>query len=340
MKLSNFFYIDRKIISQTGPTYIVAEIGINHSGSKSKCEKLIKMAHKSGADAVKLQLADPNLSYSKNHPTFKEFKNKFLSDESLSNLIKYSKSLGISLFATPGDFSSLERIVKLKMPAIKISSGLLNNLPLIKEASKKNVPIILSTGMAYLNEISDAVKICSKNQKKIALLKCTSIYPAPIQNLNLNGINELRKKFKVPVGYSDHANGIEASIYSVAFGARIIEKHFTLNRFEKGADHKISIEPKQFATMVKKVRDLESMMGEKILKPTKQEIKNRKFSYRKLVTSKKIYAGEKITLKNITFKRTLAKKNGIKPKHFFKVLGKRVSKNLKDEKILSFSDFL
>jgi len=338
MKILKSFKIANKKISDNSPAFIIAEIGINHNGSKSKCAKLIYEAYKSGANAVKLQIADPNYSYAKNHPSYKEFKNKDLNDETLKKLINYAKSLGLSLFATPGDFKSLQRVKNLKMPAIKISSGLLSNLPLIKEASKVKVPIIFSTGMSYLKEVHEAVNLCKQKQKKIAILKCTSIYPAPIKYLNLKGIEKYKKIFKVPVGYSDHAIGIDASVNAVACGAKIIEKHFTLNKLAKGADHRISIEPKEFKEMVSKIRNLESMMGDGILRPTKKEEKNRKNNLRKPVTLKKILKGEKISLNNISLKRIKSNQKGIELKNFHKFLGRRVLRDLKKEEVLSVKD--
>ncbi len=339
MKLLKSFKIRDKIISDKSPSYIIAEVGVNHGGSVSKCARLIKEAHKSGADAVKLQIANPFHSYSENHPSFGEFKNKFLSNESLEKLIKYSNKLGLAMFATPGDLYSLDRVAKLKMPAIKISSGLLTNLPLIKEASKKKVPLIISTGMSYLKEIKDAINICKKHQNKIAILKCTSIYPAPIQTLNLSSIGELKKIFKIPIGYSDHAMGINAATFSIGLGATILEKHFTLDKSLKGADHKISIEPKEFKKMVENIRDLEVMSGSKSLKPTKDEMKNRKFAYRKLVSLLNIDSGEKISLNNVGFKRIISKQKGILPKFFFKIEKKRARRNIRRNEILSLKDF-
>ncbi len=340
MKLSQSFFIKNKKISENSPVYIIAEVGINHNGSKAKCMKLIKQAHKSGADAVKLQIANPDLSYSKKHASYKEFKDKFLSDKCLKELIKYANSLGVALFATPGDFESLSRVCRLKMPAIKISSGLLTNLPLISEAAKKKVPIILSSGMAYLSEISEAVNTCRKYQSNIAVLKCTSIYPAPITKLNLNGINKLKNIFKIPVGYSDHAIGIKPSIYSVAMGAKIVEKHFTLNKRQKGADHKISIEPKEFKEMVGLIRELEKIMGNDKLQPSKEEVISRNHYHRKIVARTLIKKGEKITKNNICLRRSYSKNKCIPLKYFFKIIGKKAAKNIKSEKILSMKDIL
>ncbi len=339
MNLLKKFSIGRNKISRDGDVYIIAEIGVNHNGSELNCKKLIYQAKKCGADAVKLQIANPYLSYEKNHPSFKEFKNKFLSNQSLKRLQKYAKYVGITMFATPGDFESLNRVCKLKMPAIKISSGLLTNLPLIKEASKKKVPIILSTGMSYLKEISEAVKISKKYQNKIAILKCTSIYPAPAETLNLNGIISLKKKFNIPVGYSDHYLGIESAVNAVSFGATIIEKHFTLNKSLKGADHKISLEPKEFSEMVKKIRLIQLMSGNSKLTPTKNEERNRKKNFRKIVISKKILIGEKFNINNVLFKRTFSSKKGLPPKYFFKINGKKAKKVFLPNHILTQRDF-
>ena len=339
MKLLKSFFINNKKISDNSPAYVIAEIGINHGGSRSKCIRLIKKACDSGADAVKLQIANPKESYSKKHPSYKEFSGKYLSDKSLRKLIDYAKSLGLALFATPGDFTSLKKIHKLKMPAIKISSGLLTNLPLIKEASKKKIPIIISTGMAYEKEIDDAINVCKKNQRKIALLKCTSIYPAPMNTLNLKAIEKLKQKYNLPVGYSDHSLGIDASVYAVALGASIIEKHFTLDKSEAGADHKISLEPKEFKLMVKKIRELEKIMGTSKLQPTEKEKKLRKLYYRKVVSLEKIKKGERFTLNNLSLKRTSSSLKGLKPKYFFKILGKIALKNVQIDKAISTSDF-
>ncbi len=339
MSLLKSFYIKNKKISDVNPSYIIAEIGINHEGSKKNCKKLIKKAYECGADAVKLQIANPEESYSKDHPSYKAFKNKYLSDKTLSYLISYAESMNLALFATPGDFTSLKRICKLRMPAIKISSGLITNLPLIKEASKKKIPLIISTGMAYEKEIDEAIILCKKNNNKVALLKCTSIYPAPTNSLNLKAIDKLKKKYSIPVGYSDHAEGIDACIYAVAAGASIIEKHFTLDKTLVGADHKISIEPNQFKLMVKKIRNLEKILGMGKIEPSEKEIKFRKIYHRKVVAFKDILKGEKFTLSNLCLKRTNSQSKGLTPRYLFKILGKPATKNIKVHKVLLNSDF-
>ena len=338
MKPLKSFKIGNKKISSDGPTYIIAEIGVNHGGSIINCKKLIRAAYKSGADAVKLQIVDPENSYDKNHPSYKVFKNKNFNFQQLKDLIKFSQKLGITLFATPGDFYSLKKIIKLKMPAIKISSGLLTNLPLIKEATYKKIPIILSTGMAFKNEIVDALNVCKKKTNKICILKCTSIYPAPIDKINLRAIQSFRKKFNLPIGYSDHTLGINACISAIVAGATVIEKHFTLNRNTKGADHHISIEPKEFKRMVDKIRSTEKMLGKDTISPTKEEIKMRHKFHRKIVSLKKIKKGDKLSLENLCLKRTNSSLKGLPPKKLFDLIGKISLRNIKSDKIISNKD--
>ena len=193
--------------------------------------------------------------------------------------------------------------------------------------------------MAYLNEIKEAINICKKKQNKIAVLKCTSIYPAPTNSLNLKSISELKNFFKIPIGYSDHAKGISAAVFSIGIGAKIIEKHFTLNKNQKGADHKISIEPYEFKKMVKNIRELEEMLGKIHLKPTINEIKKRNVVYRKIVSLSEIKKNEKVSYKNIGFKRINSNKKGISPKLYFKIQNKKAKKNIKNNQVISLKDF-
>ena len=260
MKPLKSFKIGNKKISSDGPTYIIAEIGVNHGGSIINCKKLIRAAYKSGADAVKLQIVDPENSYDKNHPSFEVFKNKNFNFKELKDLIKFSQNLHNS-FCNTWRFLQFKKIIKLKMPAIKISSGF-TNLPLIKEATYKKIPIILSTVWHLKMKLLMLLMFAKTN--KICILKCTSIYPAPIDKINLRAIQSF-KKFNLPIGYSDHTLGIHACISAIVAGATVIEKHFTLNRNTKGADHHISIEPKEFKRMVDKIRSTEKMLAKILL---------------------------------------------------------------------------
>ena len=330
--------IGKHKISNFSKVFIIAEVGINHGGDINKCLKLIKEAAKAGADAVKLQLIDPETSYQKKTKSYKEFSSAILSKKELIRAKKFANKIKVVLFVTPGDFKSLKLIKILNFKAIKISSGLCTNIPLIKEAAKLNLPMILSTGMAYESEIAEAIKTVKKISKKgVAILKCTSIYPAKFNTLNLNAIKEFKKKFKIPIGYSDHSLGIQACLSAVSLGAKIIEKHFTLNKKDKGADHKISLEPKEFNKMVKNIRDIEIMLGNSSITPTKKEISLRSAFHRYLVAKTNILKGEKISLFNIGIKRLLKYKKGtLQPKFLNKIKGKIAKENIYADQQISF----
>lgn len=326
------FKIQNHIIGKS-KVFIIAEIGINHMGNLGICKKLINEAKKSGADAVKLQISNPEYSYGKNTISYKIFKKNILSYESLKKIKKFCIKKKITLFATPGDFQSLNVIKKLNFPAIKISSGLMSNEALISEIAKLKKPIIFSTGMAFKKEIKKTVSIIKKfKNKKFAILKCTSLYPCSAQNINLNSIKTLKKIYtKIPVGYSDHTPDIDACLVAVSLGAKIIEKHIMLKSNRKAPDHEVSIDPKMFKTLVKKIRYIEKALGSKSIMPSKLEIKNRALFYRSIITVKRINKGEIFSLNNIALKRSLNKKKGLHPKFFFKVLGKKSKKNLQEE---------
>lgn len=331
------FKIENKKIGGKNPTFIIAEIGINHKGSLSLCKKLVIKAKKAGADAVKLQIVSPLYSYCKNTFSYKIFKKNNLTFENLLKIKKFCKKKKIILFGTPGDFKSLEMIKKLKFPAIKISSGLVNNYPLIAEAAKTKLPIIISTGMAYLNEIKDAIKTIKRNRnKKYAILKCTSLYPAPPSEINLKVIKNLISKFNnIPIGYSDHANNHDACLGAVSLGAKIIEKHITLDKNLKVPDQKVSIDPNEFKQMVKSIRNIESLLGNENIKPTKKEIKNRGIYHRSVMSVRDIKMGEILSLNNISLKRSKGNKLGLKPKDFFKAIGKKIKNKIKIDSVIT-----
>ena len=330
------FKIKKKKIGQKNPAFIIAEIGLNHNGSPLECAKLIHQAKLSGADAVKLQVSDPSESYAKFTKSFKIFKKNSLKESEIFNLKRYAEKKKIIFFFTAGDFKSLNLAKKIKIPAIKISSGLMTNVPLVTEASKLGVPMIISTGMCFKNEIINTFKIANKHNKfGIALLKCTSLYPASADTVNLLAIQNFIKTFKVPIGYSDHTEGNLASLLAVGLGAKIIEKHFTLDNKQRGADHKFSCEPRELKNLVKDIRRTEILLGTEKIKPHIREIPKRNENFRGILANKNIVKNEKITFSNIGLKRSLNYKNSLSPKYFHRILGMRAKKNIQmDEKIL------
>ena len=204
-----------KYIGENQKTFIIAEIGLNHNGKLSTCKKMIKSAKKAGADAVKLQISDPDESYYFGTNSYNTFLKYSLSEKQIIKINQYAKKNKILLFATAGDLKSLKLIKKLKFPILKISSGLLTNDPILIQASKLKIPIIISCGLAYEHEINRALGIIKKNKiKKIVLLKCTSLYPAPDNQLNIDAIETMKKRFNCIVGYSDHTQDNLACIAS------------------------------------------------------------------------------------------------------------------------------
>ncbi len=340
MKIKTF-KVDNFIIGKPKSVFLVAEIGINHNGKFDLCKKMIEIAAKSGANAIKLQTIDPNESYLKNTPSYKEFLDKELSDEELYKLKKITEKLGLVFFSTPGDFKSLERLKKIGVKLIKISSGLLTNIPLIEQVSKYNIPMIISTGMAYEKEIKEGVKAARKfSDKGVAVLKCTSLYPAPDKTVNLNAIATLKNKLKIPVGYSDHTIDDLTICGAVSLGATIVEKHFTLNNKLLNADHKISMMPKDFLIMSKKIKRILEILGNDKIIPNLAEKKKRYKTHRYIVAKNKIPKGLKISLRDIAFKRSLKKIKKIQPKDYKKIIGKISKTDIKPDEILNKNFFI
>jgi sialic acid synthase SpsE len=331
---SKTFKIGKHFVGDNKKVFIIAEIGVNHEGSFKKCVKLFEKAKTSGANAVKLQTVNPYYNYVKGTRSYKEFQNTDFSDDEFFKLKKIASKLKLTFLTTPGSFMEVDRVVKLGSEAIKVSSGLLTNYPLIKYASKKKVPLIISTGMALKKEIKEAVRSCGIN-KKVAILKCTSLYPPPDHALNLNSISKFKRTFKTVIGYSDHTTDDLSCLAAVSNGAKIIEKHFTLNKKAKGKDHKISLEPNEFKSMVNKIRRIEIMLGSSEFKINEDEFKNRKTLYRCLVAGKIISKNEKFSKNNIFLKRPKPGKRGLEARFYNSVIGKTSKKKiLKDYPIL------
>ena len=316
--------------------YIVAEIGINHEGKINKCLELIKKAADAGADAVKLQTIDPKSNYVEKSKSFKIFSKGILTENETKKAFKYAKKIGINIFTTCGDIYTAKWVNKLNPCAWKISSGLLNHIPLISFLSKYKKPMIISTGVANLTEVKNAVKtIKSKGNNKIIILQCTSNYPTKNENINLNKIKLYKEKFKCVIGFSDHSIGDNAAFLSVAAGSTLLEKHFTLSKKRKGFDHKISLEPKEFKNMVNKIRLAEKIMGSGSFKLINKIKKVRNKLIRTIVAKKDIKKGEKLSNNNLAIKRNINNKNGYSPFMIYKLIGKTSLKFIeKDSSIL------
>ena len=326
--------------------YIIAEIGPNHNGSLKLAEKMVRLLKNSGADAVKFQLGAPEEVYSqdafmaeyqKKNTNFKSIqemsKKNQLSHESHLKLKKLCKMCNLDYMCSAFDLKSLEFLIKkIKISTIKIPSGEITSLDILKYISKLKKRVILSTGMATFQDIKNAITEINKHfKKKITLLHCISNYPAAPEKLNLNVIKSLKETFKTEIGYSDHSLGGEACVAAVALGAKVIEKHVTLSRQKIGPDHKASMEIKDFCNLVKQIRSVEKMLGNKKKKISNEEIRIMKVARKSIIVNKSLKKGDIIKKEYLSFKRP---GTGISPMKINLVVGRKVKKNTLKNKLL------
>jgi N,N'-diacetyllegionaminate synthase len=341
MNKKKIIKINNKIIDEKSNTYVIAEIGINHLGDKNLCIRQINSAIKCGADAVKLQIADYEDSYSKNTQSYKIFKKYSLNLDNLIKINNYCKKKNITIFATPSGKSVIKIIKKLKYPAIKISSSLLNNVYFINQISSEiKKPFILSCGMALEKEIREATNILKEKKIPFILLKCTSLYPAQDKSLNLYSIKTLENKFDCIIGYSDHTKDNLACLSAVAMGAKVIEKHFNTEKNTKAPDDKISAKPKQFSKLISDIRRIEEMKGRSTIYPDKKEIVLRKFNQRKIISKKEILLEQEFNEENIGLLRSKKPIIGLSAKFFNKFLNQKSSRKIKKNTILNLKHIL
>ena len=332
MKIGNFD------LNKDG-TYIIAELSANHNGKLQNALDAIKAAKEIGADAIKLQTytADTMTLDCKNDDFLITqdtlWDGKYLYDlyqeaytpwEWHKELFDYARMLGIDIFSTPFDKTAVDFLEQFNPSAYKIASFEITDYELIKYTASKGKPIIISTGIATIDEIQDAVDICKNaDNHDIVLLKCTSAYPAALDDANLNTIPNLAQTFDVVSGFSDHTLGTTAPITAVALGAKVIEKHFILDKFIGGADADFSLDTDEFSLMIKAVRDTEKLLGKVDYSMTEKKQKNRQFS-RSLYISKNIKKGEKFTNENI---RSVRPGYGLHPKYLKNILGQEAKRN-------------
>lgn len=336
----NYVDINGRKIGPGFPIYIVAELSANHRQKLDEAIELIRVAKEAGADAVKLQAYTPDtMTIQCDKPEFRIgggtlwdgktlydlYSEAYMPWEWQPKLKKLADDLGIDLFSTPYDRTAVDFLEEIGVPAYKVASFEIVDIPLIEYIASKGKPIILSTGMATLEEIDEAVQAARKaGASQIALLKCTSVYPAPPEEMNLRTIPDLAKKFRVPVGLSDHTMGISVPVAAVALGACIVEKHFTLSRSIPSLDSAFSLEPQEFKAMVEAIRTAEKAMGEVNYETTKQEAKSRVFR-RSLFVAKDVKAGEMFTDENV---RCIRPGYGLHPRYLEEVLGRRAAQDI------------
>ena len=328
-------------IGKNHKPFIIAEMSANHNQSLKRALKIVRAAYKCGADAIKLQTYTPDTltldikkreflikdkkSLWKGKSLYELYKKAYTPWEWHKPIMKLAKKLGIICFSTPFDETAVDFLEKLKVPIYKIASFESTHLPLIKKVASTGKPIIISTGLASVNEIHDAVKAArSSGCKKIILLKCTSNYPASVKNSNILTIPHMKNKFKCEVGLSDHTLGIGAAIAAVANGATVIEKHLTLKRKEGGVDSSFSIETEDLKKLVIETNRAWKSLGKISYGPTKEERSSIIFR-RSIYVTKNIKSGAKLSKENI---RIIRPGLGLAPKYFKKLIGRKIKCNL------------
>ena len=321
--------------------FIIAEAGVNHNGSLELAKKLVDAAVAAGADAVKFQTFVPEevvsaavarAPYQKANMRGREesqlemIRRLALSEEDFRTLKDYCDRAGIVFLSTPFDCRSVDLLHALGVPLFKIPSGELTNHRFLRYVAARGKPLVVSTGMATLGEVEEAVEVLRQaGAQEITLLHCTTAYPAPYEEVNLRAMLTLKQAFGLPVGYSDHTLGIEVAVAAVALGACAVEKHFTLDRRMEGPDHKASLEPHELAALVGAIRNIEKALGDGIKRPGAGERENMPCARRSLVAAKDIAAGEVITEEKLAVRRP---GTGIPPKMFDVVVGRRARVNI------------
>lgn len=334
----------------TQGTLIIAEAGVNHNGDLSLAKQLVEAAAWAGADLVKFQTfsADSLVTQAARKAAYQidttgELESQYqmlrrleLSPEMHRELVAHCASSGIGFFSTAFDIQSIDFLMSLGQDRVKIPSGEITNLPYLRHVGNLGRPVILSTGMATLGEIEAAINALEQAGTPRALLTvlhCTTEYPAPISDVNLRAMQSIQTAFGTKVGYSDHTPGIEASIAAVALGACVIEKHLTLEKNMPGPDHRASLEPKEFKTMVDAIRNIEKALGDGIKRLAPGERRNQSVARKSLVASKAILAGTRFSPENLTAKRAGA---GISPMRWDDVVGRTASRDFAVDEPIEF----
>lgn len=349
-------------VNMNNEVIIIAEAGVNHNGDINLAKQLIDKADEAGADYVKFQLFKSNNIVSKsaikadyqkqttnvNESQLDMLKQLELSESDYKELNDYCSNKSIDIFATAFDLKSIKEVDKYKPEIIKIPSGEITNLPYLESLANLHKGMvwlggkshymdcphyIISTGMCSLSEVEDAVNIFRNKQiNKITVLHCNTEYPTPMGDVNLKAMQTIGTAFDVGIGYSDHTLGIEVPIAAVALGAKVIEKHFTLDRNMEGPDHKSSLEPDELKQMVSSIRNIEQALGSSIKQPTKSELKNKNITRKSIVANINIKKGDILTEENITTKRP---GTGLSPMSWYSIIGKQADKDYLEDELIN-----
>jgi sialic acid synthase SpsE len=349
--MAKFFKIKSKKIGDNYPCFLIAEIGSNHNRSKTTVKKLIQEAANAGFDAVKFQIYDPKEIFSEkittknvkleslygSKPWWTVARDRILMPRDwFREMFDHAKSLGLITFSSIHSLNDINFLRKLNVPVLKIASIDLTYTELVKGLVKYKLPMIVSTGMGKISEITKTYKILKKNGcKNFAFLHCVSCYPPAPEEVNLKNILSFKKKYKIPIGFSDHSEGVAQSVASIALGANIIERHITLNKKFPGPDHPFALDPAEMKRFVKEVREVEKALGSFNRSLSKREFLNRKVIRRSIVLNQSVEKNEILTREHVKFSRP---GTGIDINYIDKILGLKFKKKLKAQSILQISN--
>jgi len=339
--------IGQKVIGSGSHVFVIAEIGVNHNGSAAQAEKLIDAAAASGADAVKFtsyhtdRLLVPSRDRLSNPQdgsvsAYQSLRRCELSPEDQEKLKRHADKRDILFMSTPYDEESADFLDSLDVPVFKVASSDITHMPLLRRIASKGKPVFLSTGMSFLSEVADAVwTLRSAGAKEILLMHCVSSYPALPQYMNLRALQTMQSYFELPVGLSDHSEGILLAPIAVALGAVVIEKHFTLDKNAPGPDHRASMDPAELRELVDNLRKVEASLGSGRKRPSDMEEESRLFGRRSIVAAVDIRAQETIAPWMLAFKRP---GSGLEPRHSEKIVGMTARTNIGKDTILQWED--
>ena len=341
--------LNRIISDKDAPVFIVAELSANHNKDMDIVRKTVKAASEAGADAIKLQTYTPDtITIDCNNEYFQIKQGTIWDGQTLYQLYEkaympwewqpeikeYAEELGLVCFSTPFDKSAVDFLERMDVPAYKVASFEITDIPLIEYVASKGKPVILSTGIASLSDMEEAIVACKRvGNNQIIILKCTSEYPTPLEEINLKTIPNMADTFRVPVGLSDHTLGCSVAVTSIAFGVKIIEKHIIFDREIGGPDAAFSVEPLEFKRMVQLIREAEKSLGCISYEPS-EKVKNNKVFFRSLFVVEYVKQGEIFTEKNV---RSIRPGNGLHPKHLKEIIGKKAKQDISSGTPLSWS---
>ena len=339
-----------RYFDQTQSVFIIAEAGVNHNGDLTLAKRLIDAAAEAGVDAVKFQTfkaeklvskvahkADYQVATTGSQESQLEMIKKLELDKAAHlELIAYCQEKKIMFLSSPFDYESCDLLAELDLHFLKIPSGEITNLPFLQYIAKMGKPMILSTGMTNIAEVAEALEaIYATGNEDLILLHCVTEYPSPVADTNLRAMQTLRDTFKVPVGYSDHTLGIEIPIAAVALGAKVIEKHFTLDKTMEGPDHRASLEPAELKALVASIRNVELALGDGVKRPAACELKNAAVARKSIVAAEDLQAGRILRREMLTVKRP---GNGIEPKFLEKIIGFKLNRSIKHDEVITWDD--